>query len=113
MTNHLTPLEVCERLIGKPEVLAEICGLHVKSAFPWRRSSKWREAGDLPSVKIMQRLLTHSAAQGLGLTAEHLIWGASEAEVAAILAARTADLSPAAAMNAAFTSVRQPNGVAA
>jgi hypothetical protein len=112
MTNHLTPLEVCERLIGKPEVLAEICGLHVKSAFPWRRSSKWREAGDLPSVKIMQRLLAHSAAHNLGLTAEHLIWGAAEGEIAEILAAR-AQPSPAAAMTAAFTSVRQPNGVAA
>ncbi len=90
MSNHLTPLEVCERLIGKPETVAEASGLHKKSAFPWRHASKWREAGDLPSAKVMRALLAHSAAHQLGLTAEHLIWGASEEEIEGILAARGA-----------------------
>jgi hypothetical protein len=90
MSNHLTPLEVCERLIGKPEAVAEASGLHKKSAFPWRYASKWREAGDLPSAKVMRQLLDHSATHRLGLTAHHLIWGADEAEVAAILAQRDA-----------------------
>lgn len=90
MSNHLTPLEVCERLIGKPETVAEASGLHKKSAFPWRHASKWREAGDLPSAKIQRALLAHSAAHRLGLTADHLIWGAAEAEIDAILAEREA-----------------------
>jgi hypothetical protein len=47
----------------------------------------------------MRALLAHSAARGLGLTAEHLLFGAADAEIAAILAARAAatpsgDLSP-------------------
>lgn len=88
MSNDLTPLEVCERLIGKPEEVAEASGLHRKSAFPWRRASKWRMAGDLPSAKVMRSLLTHSTAHRLGLRAEHLIWGADEAEIEAILAER-------------------------
>ncbi len=124
MSNHLTPLEVCERLIGKPETVAEASGLHRKSAFPWRHASKWREAGDLPSAKVQRALLTHSAARNLGLTAEHLIWGATEAEIEAILAERgvaspKGHPSPAAAGEGhaaplpAFTSIRQPNGVAA
>ena len=37
---------------------------------------------------MMRRLLDLSDARGLGLTAEHLIRGADEAEIAAILAAR-------------------------
>ncbi len=100
MSNHLTPLEVCERLIGKPETVAEASGLHKKSAFPWRHASKWREAGDLPSAKVMRALLAHSTARGLGLTADHLISGAEEAEIAEILAARQAGPAPA------FTSRR-------
>jgi hypothetical protein len=90
MSNHLTPFDVCERLIGKPETVAEVSGLHKKSAFPWRHASKWREAGDLPSAKVQRALLAHSDAHRLGLTAEHLIWGADEAKIEAILAERAA-----------------------
>ena len=90
MSKHLTPLEVCERLIGKPETVAEASGLHKKSAFPWRHASKWREAGDLPSAKVQRALLAHSAARNLGLTADHLIWGAPAAEIDAILSERDA-----------------------
>ncbi len=102
MRNHLTPLEVCERLLGKPELLAEVCALHIKSAFPWRRSSKWRDAGDLPSARVMRALLAHSDANNLGLSARHLIFGATEAEIEAILAERR-QLVPAPV----FTSCRE------
>lgn len=87
MGSYLTPLEVCERLIGPKGQLALLCGLGKKGAFFWGRQSKWRDAGDLLS-KHARTLLDHSDRHGLGLTAEHLIRGASEAEVAAILAAR-------------------------
>jgi hypothetical protein len=105
MSNHLTPFDVCERLIGKPETVAEAVGLHRKSAFPWRIASKWRDAGDLPSAKIMRALLAHSAAHQLGLTAEHLIWGADEGEIDAILAARALAL-PTEIPAPGFQSVR-------
>lgn len=88
MSSHLTPFEVTERLIGAPERIARICGLHAKSTFLWRRASKTREPGDLPSARAMRKLLAFSEARGLGLTPRHLIFGAPEAEIAAILAAR-------------------------
>lgn len=85
MSKHLTPTEVCEALIGKPAVLAEICEVDPKAPFGWRHRSDSRDAGDVPSARHMRRLLAHSEAHGLGLTAEHLIRGASEAEVQDIL----------------------------
>ena len=88
MTDKLTPAEVCEALIGPPSVLAETVNLHAKAPFHWRRAAKFRDAGDIPSARLMRALLAHSAARGLGLTAEHLIWGASTSEVEAILARR-------------------------
>lgn len=88
MGKHLTPMQVCERLIGKPEQIAAVTDLHPKSPFHWRNARSGRDAGDMPSVGIIRRLLTHSAAHGLGLTADHLIWGAGEEAVAEILAAR-------------------------
>jgi hypothetical protein len=90
MGKHLTPLEVAEVLVGSVEDVGEIVGLHRKSPYVWRRASSERDAGDLPSAPVMRRLLAWSDAHGLGLTAEHLIRGASETEIAAILAARSA-----------------------
>ena len=92
MTQHLTPFAVCERLIGKPQKIAAAIGMNEKSPFHWRHARTGRIAGDLPSATVMRALLDHSEAHALGLTATHLIRGASEAEVAAILAARS-DLS--------------------
>lgn len=86
MGKHLTPLAVLERLIGPPESIAQAAGLHPKSAFPWRRPSSLREAGDLPSIRVARRLLAYAAARQIPLTAEHLIWGATEAEINALLA---------------------------
>jgi hypothetical protein len=90
MSKHLTPLEVLEALVGPLEEIAVICGLHRKSAFPWRHPSAWRDPGDLPSPKLMRRLLAYAAARGIPLTAEHLIWGADAAEIDALLARKVA-----------------------
>jgi hypothetical protein len=87
MSTHLTPVEVCEALIGPLPRLAVVAGLHPKSPFVWRRHSEWRQAGDMPP-RVNRLLLDHSDAHDLGLTAEHLIRGADSAEIAAILAAR-------------------------
>jgi hypothetical protein len=124
MKQQITPLEVCFRLIGTHSVIAEIIGYGPTAPYLWEREARNRRAGDLPSTPIMRALLAHSAARQLGLTAEHLIWGATEAEIEAILAERgvaspKGHPSPAAAgegdaaLPPAFTSIRQPNGVAA
>lgn len=86
MCRHLTPLAVLERLIGPLDAIAKVAGLHEKSPFVWRRSSKEREAGDIPSTKLMRLFLAHAAARGIPLTADHLIWGADAAEIDALLA---------------------------
>jgi major membrane immunogen (membrane-anchored lipoprotein) len=90
MTRHLTPIQVCQRLIGRPEEISLVCGFQEKAAYHWRNASKSRDAGDLPSARVMRALLAHAAVKNLGLTADHLIWGATEDEVQAILDARTA-----------------------
>lgn len=86
---HLTPVEVAERLIGGPDLLAGIVGVNPKAPFLWRRQSGWRDAGDMPP-RANRAILAHSDQHGLGLTAEHLIRGAAVAEIDAILAARVA-----------------------
>lgn len=88
MGKHLTPMEVCERLIGPPGVIGAASGLSDKAAYQWRRASTGRDAGEIPSTSHMRALLAYSAARGLGLTPDHLIWGADAAEIAAILEAR-------------------------
>lgn len=88
MSSNLTPLDVCKRLIGREPELAAICEVLPQTPFAWTRSAAWRDAGDVPSTRYQRRLLAHSDKHGLGLTARHLIEGASEDEVAAILAAR-------------------------
>lgn len=88
MKHELTPLEVCERLIGPLQVIAEVIGYGPTAPYLWEKPAKNRDAGDLPSAIIMRSLLAHSTAHRLGLTAEHLIWGAEVAEIEAILAAR-------------------------
>lgn len=86
MSNHLTPLQVCERLIGPLPDLERIAGYRPKAGYGWRRSSHDRAAGDFPNVRLMRAFLAHAAAQGLPLTADHLVWGAAEDEIAALLA---------------------------
>ena len=81
----LTPMQVVERLVGPPEVTGPAVGYGTKAAYHWRNPRTGRAAGDLPSAEVMRRLLAHSEAHGLGLTAEHLIRGATQAEVQDIL----------------------------
>lgn len=88
MSSHLPPIEVAARLIGNIEAVARICMCDGKSFYAYRHPSKHRDAGDLASTRHQRALLAHSARHQLGLTADHLIFGASEDEVAAILAAR-------------------------
>jgi hypothetical protein len=88
MSERLTPLRVCERLIGPITLIAHICGVSDTAPHHWKRGSKLHGAGDIPSARHMARLLAHSDRLGLGLTPLHLIEGAEEAEVEAILAAR-------------------------
>lgn len=80
--------------------IAEVLGYVKTAPYLWQKPAKGREVGDLPSAIVMRALLTHAAANQIPLTADHLIWGATEAEVAAILAQRDA---PAPA----FTSIRE------
>lgn len=89
MSYNLTPLDVCKRLIGREDEIAAICGISAKAPYGWGRQTVWRDAGDISSARYQRRLLAHSIRCGLGLTAEHLIRGASAAEIDAILAARS------------------------
>lgn len=75
-----------DRLVGPPEIQAQIAGQNPKAPFLWRRPSKWRDAGDLPSARYMRAFLAHAAATGRPLTAEHLVWGAPAEEIDALLA---------------------------
>jgi hypothetical protein len=88
MTQDLTPMEVCVRLIGPEPAIAGALGYARSGPWLWHKPAKGRDAGDLPSTKIMRALLSHSRTHNLGLTADHLIWGASEAEIADIMALR-------------------------
>jgi len=88
MSKHLTPLAVCERLIGPIEDIAMISGRHRKSAYKWRHPSSGRDAGDIPSARDMRRLLDHSEQHGLGVTADHLVRGAPLEDIEAIELAR-------------------------
>lgn len=88
MSDHLTPVDVCVRLIGPLPALERIVGYRPKAGYGWLRSSAGRAPGQFPSTSLQRRMLDYSDAQGLGLTAEHLIRGASADEIDAILAAR-------------------------
>lgn len=79
-------MQVCERLIGPPAVLAAICKLHPKAPFQWRRQSSSRAAGDLPHARQMRDLLVWARDNAVPLAAEDLIFGALEDEIEARLA---------------------------
>lgn len=81
----MTPFEIVERLIGRPEVVSSVIGLSGKTAYGWRRPSAARDAGDIPSARTMRSLLAHAAAHRIPLKPEHLIWGAPAAEIEALL----------------------------
>lgn len=81
----LSPMAVCEALLGKPEAIGVACGLDPKAAYAWRRPSKGRDAGDLPSTRHMRRLLAFARANDIPLEPRHLIEGATRAEIEALL----------------------------
>ena len=91
MSSHLPPFVVVLELIGRPEEIGPICGLHRKTPYAWRFGSSAHDPDDVPSARYMRALLRHSDAHGLGLRPEHLIFGAEAAEIEAILAARASD----------------------
>lgn len=80
MSSHLTPLEVCERLIAPLKDLGQIAGLGAKAAYAWRNPSQYRDAGDM-SPRANRKLLKWAARRGIPLTADHLINGAKRAEI--------------------------------
>ena len=69
-------------------MLANILGVDEKTPYRYRSASSWRAAGDFGGIPQLRKLLAHSEARQLGLTARHLVCGATEDEVAAILRAR-------------------------
>jgi hypothetical protein len=87
MGRHLTPVEVCERAFSNIEVLAQIIGRDSKTGYGWRRPSKFADAGDFRSMRHVRALHIHALQNNIPLKLEHLIYGASEDEVAALLAA--------------------------
>ncbi|QLL42406.1 hypothetical protein [Sulfitobacter pontiacus] len=84
MSDHLTPLEVCERLIGKLPVIEQITGRKPKGAYAWRRPAQGRRSGDMPA-DVNRTLLKYAKRHGIPLTPAHLIWGASRSEIDALL----------------------------
>lgn len=87
MSEHLTPFEIVTALLGRPEDIAPMIDRHPKAAHHWRHGTSLRDAGDIPSARIMRALLGHAAARGIALEPRHLIWGADAAEIAALRAA--------------------------
>ena len=83
--DHLTPLEVAERLIGPPQVIDLAAGLRGKASYGWRRGSASRDPGDIPESRQMRNMLAYAAARQIPLKPEHLIWGAPAAEIEALL----------------------------
>lgn len=91
MSSHrLTPFDVVEKLIGPPEVVGPIVSIDPKSSYGWRQASAARDAGDIPSARTMRKLLAHAAGNHIPLTATHLLYGASVAEVEQLLDAMRA-----------------------
>jgi hypothetical protein len=92
MSYDITPLEVCERLIGSIEGVSVAAGLGPKAAYSWRYKTKVRSAGDLPSGRVQRKLLTYAAKNNIPLTTSHLILGADSAEIDALVATKAAEL---------------------
>lgn len=80
MSRHLTPLEVCERLIAPISKLGTALGGHEKYAYSLKRPSAWRDDGDLPP-RAQRNALKFAEQHQIPLTAQHVIWGASEREI--------------------------------
>lgn len=75
MSDHLTPIEVAERLIGPKPELERIAGYQPKAAYAWERSSQSRPAGYLP-VRAQLALLGHVRSHAIPVDPVWLIEGA-------------------------------------
>lgn len=84
MSNHLPPVTVAARLMGGIEALARVVGHQGKSGYGWRHPTMNHDAGDFRSARHMRAVLRAAQAQGIPLTPVHLLFGASEAEMAAL-----------------------------
>ena len=91
----LTPTQVAILVLGTRNLVAEVCGVSGSAVTQWGNASRARAAGDIPSIQYIRRILARPEAQGLDL--EHLIRGATQAEIDAILAARAQGATPEAA----------------
>lgn len=80
MSSYLTPLEVCQKLIGPLDRLAHIAGVTAKSPYHWKRPSKTRAAGHLPP-NVLVAMLAHVEGRRLPVTARDLVLGMSEDEM--------------------------------
>jgi len=87
MSKHLAPVTVAERLFGSIERVSEIVGNRAKAAYNWRWPTSNADAGDFRSMRHVRALHIHALQNNIPLKLEHLIYGASEDEVAALLAA--------------------------
>lgn len=95
MTIHLTPVEVCERIVAPIEDLSRLCGLSPKAAYNWRRPSATRDAGDL-TARQQRRILKHCEDRRIPMRPEWLIRGADAADLPAADAADLSDAAPLA-----------------
>lgn len=86
MSKWQTPTHVVFGLMGGAQGVSQVCGLHRTAPYTWLKQGLRKEPGDIPSAALMRRLLAHARASGIPLTAEHLIFGAAEAELEALLA---------------------------
>lgn len=77
MKQHLSPVDVCVALLGSVPAVGEAAGLRGKSAFPWRRPSNFRDAGDLPSVRVLRKIHGELVARDLPVKLEWLVYGAA------------------------------------
>lgn len=87
MSRYLTPAEVVFRLIGPPAVVAPIVGRDRTSVIKWRKGSPRRAAGAIVGDDVKLALLDYADENEIPLTADHLLFGATEDELAAIAAA--------------------------
>ncbi|MBL4761756.1 MAG: hypothetical protein JKY93_03545 [Gammaproteobacteria bacterium] len=81
MSNHLTPLQVVEHMIGPIGMIAAIVKVHEKAPYHWRHSSQRHDGGDIPSTRYQRLLLDYAAENNIPLRPKHLIFGASRAEL--------------------------------
>jgi hypothetical protein len=86
----MTPMQVCEALIGPAPMLSQILGYHRTAGYGWHQAATTRDAGDLPSTRIMRALLAHAAKNEIPLRPDHLIWGARRSEIEALVGRKAA-----------------------